>query len=251
MSAAVFPAMALRVAVFAAIDVEGRVHLGHLPLAQLSQGGGQQGGDLGAQAGGDLRRPGQEEVAGHDGHQVAEPGVDALHIATHGRLVHHVVVVEGCQVDQLDGHGSEQVLAGGRAGTGGGGGQGQDRSQALPSGGQAGGWSPRRGIRLRSLRSRRAGARGAVAVLRVQEAQGALRRSLPTDDRPVCRLARKQIRNLLGRAGAGCTGACRLCGSSDRGWRRWSVRTIHRPGSTSSSARSGRGASPQPQLHRH
>ena len=38
---------------------------------------------------------------------------------------------------------------------------------------------------------------------------------------------------------------------TDRGWRRWSVRTIHRPGSSSSCARTGGGAPAQPQLHRH
>jgi heptaprenyl diphosphate synthase len=62
---------------------------------------------LGAEAGGDLGRAGQQEVTGHDGHQVAEPGVDALDIATHSGLVHHVVVVERRQVHELHGHGTE------------------------------------------------------------------------------------------------------------------------------------------------
>ncbi len=89
------------------------MHLGHLPLAELTQRGGQQGGDLGAEPGGDLGRSGQQEVAGHDGHQVPEPGVDALDIAADGRLVHDVVVVERGQVDQFDRHRPEEVLTGG------------------------------------------------------------------------------------------------------------------------------------------
>ena len=105
----------LGVAVLAPAHLEGRVHLGHLTLAQLTEGGGQQGGDLGAQSGGDLGRSGQQEVAGHDGHQVAEPGVDALHVPTDGGLVHHVVVVEGGQMDQLDRHRPQEVLPGGRS----------------------------------------------------------------------------------------------------------------------------------------
>ena len=125
-----------RVVVLAAPHLERGVHLGHLALAQLPQGGGQQAGDLGAQGGGDLGRAGQQEVAGHDGHEVAETGVDALHVAPHGGLVHDVVVVQRRQVDQLDGHRPEQVLPGGDRGPGCGGGQGQDRPEPLAPGGQ-------------------------------------------------------------------------------------------------------------------
>ena len=54
--------------------------------------------------GGDLRRPGQQEVAGEDGPEVAPPGVDALDGAAGRGLVHDVVVVERAEVDELDRH---------------------------------------------------------------------------------------------------------------------------------------------------
>ena len=84
------------------VDLEGRTDLGDLALGRAAQGGGQQAGDLGAERGGDGRRAGQQVVAGHDGHQVAEPAVDALDVAPDGGLVDHVVVVERGQVDELD-----------------------------------------------------------------------------------------------------------------------------------------------------
>ena len=95
---------------------EGGPHLGDLALAQQAQGVGQQAGDLGAERGGDLGRAGQEEVAGHDGDEVAPAGVDALHVAAHQGLVHDVVVVERGQVDELDRHRPLQVVGGGRPG---------------------------------------------------------------------------------------------------------------------------------------
>ena len=61
-----------------AVDVVGVLQLAHLALAQPADGGGQQAGHLGAERGGDLGRPGQQEVAGEDGLEVAPPGVDAL-----------------------------------------------------------------------------------------------------------------------------------------------------------------------------
>ena len=113
MSEAVLPAMAVEVFVLGPGDLEGGADLGDLPLAELAQRVGQEPGDLGAQTGGDLGRAGQQEVAGHDGHQVPEPAVDALDIAPDGGLVHDVVVVQRGQVDQLDGHPAEKVLLGG------------------------------------------------------------------------------------------------------------------------------------------
>ena len=102
------------VVVLGALGAEGGPHLGHLALTQPAQGVGQQAGDLGAERGGDLGRAGQEEVAGHDGHEVAPAGVHALDVAPHGGLVHDVVVVERGQVDELDGHRPLQVVGGGR-----------------------------------------------------------------------------------------------------------------------------------------
>ncbi len=116
--------------------LEGRVHFRDLAPTQFTQGGGQQLGDLGPESCRDLSRTGEEEVTGHDGHQVAEARVDALDVATDGGLVDHVVVVQRGQMDELDGHGPEEVLSRGRTTTGRGRGQGQGRPQALAPGGQ-------------------------------------------------------------------------------------------------------------------
>ena len=98
------PGDGLEVLLLGPADLEGRADLGHLALAEPAEGGGQQPGDLGAQAGGDGRRAGEQVVAGHDGHQVAEAAVHALDVAADRRLVDDVVVVEGGQVDELDRH---------------------------------------------------------------------------------------------------------------------------------------------------
>ena len=62
--------------------------------------------DLGAEPGRDLRGPGQQEVAGQDGHQVAPAGIGALHAPPGAGLVDDVVVVQRAHVDQLDRHGA-------------------------------------------------------------------------------------------------------------------------------------------------
>ena len=111
--------------------VEGGPDLGHLALAQPPERVGQEGGDLGPERGGDLGRAGEEEVSGHDGHEVAEAGVDALHVAADQGLVHDVVVIERGQVDELHRTGPSQVVGGRRPPAPGGGGQGQARAQAL------------------------------------------------------------------------------------------------------------------------
>ena len=121
----------VRLGAFGAV---GRAHLGHLSLAQQAQGVGEKTGDLGAERGGDLRRAGQEEVARHDGHEVAEAGVDALDVAAHECLVHDVVVVERGEVDELHRHRPLQVVGGGGPATSGGRRQGQAGAQTLPSG---------------------------------------------------------------------------------------------------------------------
>ena len=124
----------------AAVDLEGRAHLGHLSLAEAAQRVGQQRGDLGAEAGGDGGAAGQQVVAGDDGHQVAEAAVDALDVAPDGCLVDDVVVVERGQVDELDRHAAHQVVLGGVPAAAGGRGQGQQGPQALAAGGdQVGG----------------------------------------------------------------------------------------------------------------
>ena len=105
-----------------------------LSLAEQAQGVGEQAGDLGAERGGDLGRAGQEEVAGHDGHEVAEAGVDALDVAAHQRLVHDVVVVERGEVDELHRHRPLQVVVGGGPVAAGGRRQGQAGAQALAAG---------------------------------------------------------------------------------------------------------------------
>jgi len=96
---------------------------------------GEKSGDLGPERGGDLGRPGQQEVAGHDGHQIAPARVHALDRPAHGGLVHDVVVVERRQVHELHGHGPLEVVGPGFMLSPGGRGQGQPRAQALASGG--------------------------------------------------------------------------------------------------------------------
>ena len=103
-----------RVVLVAAGDLEGGAHLGDLSLAEPGQRVGQQCGDLGAQAGRDGGRAGQQVVAGHDGHQISETAVDALDVAPDGGLVEHVVVVQRGQVDQLDRHRAQEFVLGGR-----------------------------------------------------------------------------------------------------------------------------------------
>jgi hypothetical protein len=99
------------------VAVEGPAQLGHLALAQLSDGAGQQGGHLGAEGGGDLRRPGQQEIAGQDGGEVAPPVVHALDATARVGLVHDVVVVERAEVDELHRHTpQDDIVAGGGPG---------------------------------------------------------------------------------------------------------------------------------------
>ena len=57
-----------------------------------------------AEVGEDLRRTGEQEVAGEDGDRVGPPGVRARVAAADRRLVHHVVVVQRGQVGQFDRH---------------------------------------------------------------------------------------------------------------------------------------------------
>ena len=78
--------------------------LGDLPADQLREGVGLDADGLVAEVGQDPRGAGEQEVAGEDGDHVAPPGIRALVAAPDRRLVHHVVVVEGGEVGQLDGH---------------------------------------------------------------------------------------------------------------------------------------------------
>ena len=95
-----------------AADVVGVRSSSDLALAQPADGGGQQAGHLGAERRGDLRGPGQQEVAGEDRLQVAPAGVDALDAAAGVGLVDDVVVVERAEVDQLDRHAAEHHVVG-------------------------------------------------------------------------------------------------------------------------------------------
>jgi hypothetical protein len=130
-----FPGDGGEVMVFGALGAEGGPDLGHLTLTELTQGVGEEAGDLGAERGGDLGRPGQKEVPGHDGHEIAPAGVDALDRPPHGGLVHDVVVVERGQVDELHGHRSLQVVGLGLPAPAGGRRQGQAGTQAFAAGG--------------------------------------------------------------------------------------------------------------------
>ena len=95
------------VARLGAADVVGVAQLVHLALAQPADRGGQQAGHLGAEGGRDLGRLGQQEVAGQDRLEVAPAGVDARRSPPGVGLVHDVVVVERAEVDELDGHATE------------------------------------------------------------------------------------------------------------------------------------------------
>ena len=121
----------LEVLLAAPPDLEGGPHLGHLALAQAAQRVGQQLGRLDAELGGDGGRAGQQVVAGHDGHQVAEATVHTLDISPDGCLVNDIVVVERGQVDELDGHATQEVVLGGVTLAPGGRGEGQERPQTL------------------------------------------------------------------------------------------------------------------------
>ena len=99
---------AAQVVILVALDLERCSHLGHLPLAEPGERRRQQSRDFGTELRSDLCRAGQQKVARHDCHEVAPAGVDALHAAPAGRLVHDVVVIERGEVDKFDGNRSEQ-----------------------------------------------------------------------------------------------------------------------------------------------
>ena len=60
----------------------------------------------GAQLGHQQRCAGEDQVTGENRDGVAPNHLGAVHAAALGGIVHHVVVVEGCQVGQLNDHGS-------------------------------------------------------------------------------------------------------------------------------------------------
>ena len=80
--------------------------LGELALAQPPDGPGEDAHDFRAELGRNLRGPGQQEVTGQDGHQVAPAGVGALHPSSRAGFVDYIVVVQRAHVDQLDGDGA-------------------------------------------------------------------------------------------------------------------------------------------------
>ena len=59
----------------------------------------------GTQLGHQQRRAGEDQVAGQNCDGVAPNHLGTVHSAALGGVVHHVVVVEGCQVGQLNDHG--------------------------------------------------------------------------------------------------------------------------------------------------
>ena len=122
---------------FGAGAVEGRAHLAHLPGAEAPDGGGQEPGHLGAEGCGDLGRPGEQEVARQDGDQVAPAGIHAADPPPARGFVHHVVVVERPEMDELDGRGPHDHVGRGRRqirpGGRGGGGEGQCGAETLPT----------------------------------------------------------------------------------------------------------------------
>ena len=81
--------------------VVGVPQLVHLALAEPADRGGQQARHLGAQAGGDLRGLGQQEVAREDRLEVAPAQVHALDAAAGLGLVDHVVMAERADLHEL------------------------------------------------------------------------------------------------------------------------------------------------------
>ena len=65
---------------------------------------------LRAEVGEQVRRPGEQQVAGQDGDAVGPPAVGAGRTPPHGGLVHDVVVVQRRQVGQLADHGRPDHL---------------------------------------------------------------------------------------------------------------------------------------------
>ena len=89
------------VVLLGAVDVEEVLQLEHLAAAQLADRRREQRGDVGAERRRQRRRPGEQEVAGEDGHDVAPARVHARHAAAGLGLVDHVVVVERPEVHEL------------------------------------------------------------------------------------------------------------------------------------------------------
>ncbi len=124
------------VALLAAVDVEEVLELEHLAPAQLGDGAREDLGDVPAQPCRQCGRPGQQEVAGEDGHDVAPPRVDARHAPARLGLVDDVVVVQRSLVDELDRHRPGDGVGAGRARAAGGGVRGAQRecgADALPA----------------------------------------------------------------------------------------------------------------------
>ena len=223
--------------------------------------------------GGDLRRLGQQEVAGEDGLEVAPAGVDALDGAAGGGLVHDVVVVERAEVDELDGDAAQDrrravtgavagvaVAAAAMANAGPealaagpdqvAGDLGEERRRRRRPASQQGLFDPVEVVGHGRRRARRAAATGATLGAGYGE-------------RPDPRRHRSERRTGDGRP----SGAGRAFGGRRRACRGWAVhseprspadgrhgalvRTLHRPGPPGRRPGPGRGTPPQPQLHRH
>ena len=244
-----------------------RLELAHLALAQPADRGGQQPGHLGAQRRGELRRPGQQEVAGQDRPQVAPAGVHALDGAPGGGLVDDVVVVERADVDELDrhaaGHGVVEppcrprrtAVAAARRG------HGEQRALALAAGPDQ--------VR-RHLGERRV---VGVAPRRQEPLLDPLAGRAPCQARRAGGWGRPsgQLRSHSGREAPGGRppDACPVTRRSTTAWSagrsrvhsppriprlvggRSLVRTVHRPGPPCGGARPRGSSAPQPQLHRH
>ena len=91
-----------QVLVLAPGRVERRAGLCDLSLAEPSERRREQSADLGAERGSDLHGAREQEVSSDDRDEVAPSCIDARNLATDDRFVHHVVVVEGREVDEFD-----------------------------------------------------------------------------------------------------------------------------------------------------
>ena len=107
-------------------------HFFALAFAELTDGAREQPGDVVAERRGDLRCTREQEVAREDRLQVAPLCVHGLDATALGAFVHHVVVVERTEVDELTRDAAEDHLVGnGRLSANLGGGHRHHRAQAL------------------------------------------------------------------------------------------------------------------------
>ena len=117
------------------VEAPGGIDLADLSVAEHGDRLRQDAADLGAEVGADLGRAGEQVVAREDRDRVVPPDVRGGNAVAGLRLVDHVVVVQGRDVDELEGdRGGDQARVGRVAEVAGE--EREHRAEALPAGGQ-------------------------------------------------------------------------------------------------------------------